>query len=258
MTSGGIVARNGLNEGVPEANAQHGRGRGSRRRQLRNRVNLPKFTARYEPYPSARNRRVARKLLPSDWRNVPLPPYLKDFYREHTRTAQRSSEKAESSRNANEIIVTGRDAPILHVDEAGLPKSLTQTIENLNSDSSLTTLQAQCWPVVLSRRYLVAVDHAASMAYLVPALAQHQPSVLDDCGPTVVVLTLTRGVALQVQTAVQEFTKKSGIRTMCRLTAFMKEGKVNLGRCTFLAVDEADRMLEMGFGRNLRAIADSK
>ncbi|KAL1469190.1 hypothetical protein MTO96_004905 [Rhipicephalus appendiculatus] len=216
-------------------------------------------------HPSARNRRWARNLRPSDWRNVSLPPYQKDFYREHTRTAQRSSEKVEAYRNANGVIVTGRDVPkpILHLDEAGLPQSLTQAIENLNSDSSLTTLQAQCWPVVLSRRYLVAVDRTASkwksLAYLVPALihVRHQPSVLDDWGPTVVVLTLTRGVALQVQTTVQEFTKKSGIRTMyilcgnaklpqvkqlregaiCvappgRLTAFMKEGKVNMGRCT--------------------------
>ncbi|KAL1423446.1 hypothetical protein MTO96_021058 [Rhipicephalus appendiculatus] len=291
MLSRGVVPRHGPNEGAPDANAQHGKGRGSRHRQLRNRVNLPKFPVRYEPYPSARNRRAARNLRPPDWRNIHLPPYQKDFYSEHTMTAQRSSEEVEAYRNANEILVTGRDAPkpILHVDEAGLPESLTQAIEKLNSDSSLTALHAQCWPVALSGRDLVAVDHTASkwksLAYLIPALvhAQHQPSVLDDGGPSVVMLTLTREVALQVQSAVQEFIKEPGIRTMyilsgdakppqikqlkegadiCvatpgRLTAFMEEGKVNLGRCTFLAIDDADRMLEMGFGKNLRAIADN-
>ncbi|KAL1443377.1 hypothetical protein MTO96_007465 [Rhipicephalus appendiculatus] len=37
----------------------------------------------------------------------------------------------------------------------------------------------------------------------------------------------------------------------------MEEGKVDLGRCTFLAMDQADRMLALGFGEKLRAIADS-
>lgn len=291
MPSGDIGPRNGPNEGAPEANPQHVREPGSRHRQLRNRMNAPKFPVRYEPYPSARSRRAARNLRPPDWGNVPLPSYRKNFYLEHTTTAQRSSEEVEAYRNANDVTVAGRDAPkpILHVDEAGLPESLTNAIDKLNSGSPPTALQAQCWPVALSGRDLVAVDCTASkwksLAYLVPAIvhARHQPSVLDDVGPKVLVLTLTREVARQVQTAVQELSKESGIRTMyilsgdpkppqlkqlkegadiCiatpgRLTVFMEEGKVNLRRCTFLAIDEADRMRDMGFGKNLRAIADN-
>ncbi|XP_037288856.2 putative ATP-dependent RNA helicase DDX5 [Rhipicephalus microplus] len=286
-----VVPSNGPNEGAPEANVQRGKKRSSRNRQLRNKVNLPKFPVRYEPYPSARNRRAARNLRPPDWSTVPLPSYQRDFYTEHTRTAQRSSEEVDAYRNANEIIVTGRDVPkpILHVNEAGLSESLTKAIDKLNPDSSLTALQAQCWPVALSGRDVVAVDHTASkwksLAYLVPALvhAKHQSSVLGDGGPAVVILTLTREAALQVRTAVQEFIKELGIRTMyilsgdakppqikqlkkgadiCvatpgRLTAFMEEGKVNLGRCTLLAMADVDRMLEMGFGKNLRVIADN-
>ncbi|KAH8034900.1 hypothetical protein HPB51_003187 [Rhipicephalus microplus] len=111
-----VVPSNGPNEGTPEANVQRGKTRSSRNRQLRNKVNLPMFPVRYEPYPSARNRRAARNLRPPDWSNVPLPSYQRGFYTEHTRTAQRSSEEVEAYRNANEIIVTGRDVPkpILH------------------------------------------------------------------------------------------------------------------------------------------------
>ncbi|KAL3251397.1 hypothetical protein MRX96_055144 [Rhipicephalus microplus] len=212
-----VVPSNGLNEGAPEANVQRGKTRSSRNRQLRKKVNLPKFPVRYEPYPSARNRRAARNLRPPDWSNVPLPSYQRDFYTEHTRTAQRSSEEVEAYRNANEIIVTGRDVPkpILHVNEAGLSESLTKAIEKLNSDSSLTALQAQCWPVALSGRDVVAVDHTASkwksLAYLVPALvhAKHQPSVLGNGGPAVVILTLTREAALQTLVKLTCATKES-------------------------------------------------
>ncbi|KAL1477711.1 hypothetical protein MTO96_035536 [Rhipicephalus appendiculatus] len=179
--------------------------------------------------------------------------------------------------------------PILHVDEAGLPESVTKAIENLNAGSSPTALQAQCWPVVLSGRDLVAVDYTASkgkpLAYLVPALGhvQHQPVVLAGGGPTVLVLTATREMAQQVLVAVRKLTEGTNIRTMylvsgdpkppqlkqlqegadiCiatpgRLQTFMEEHKVNLSRCTFLAIDEAGRMMAMGLGQNLRTIVDN-
>ncbi|KAH7935792.1 probable ATP-dependent RNA helicase DDX5 [Rhipicephalus sanguineus] len=292
----GLGQKNGPNEGAPEPTAQPergttGRGRDRRPPQLLNGDNFAMIPVRYHPYSTARRSQVGRTLRPPNWGRIRLPTYQKDFYHEHTRNSQRSPEEVEAYRNANEITVKGLGAPkpILHVDEAGLPEIITKAIENLNSGSTPTALQAQCWPIAFSGRDLVAFDCTAtkwkSLAFLVPAIvhAQSQPSVLDDGGPAVIVLTLTRETALRFQVAVQELSKGLGIRTMyllsdepkkpqlqqleegadiCvatpgRLTAFMEEGKVNLGRCTFLAIDEADRMLALGFGENLRAIADS-
>ncbi|KAL1423479.1 hypothetical protein MTO96_021090 [Rhipicephalus appendiculatus] len=289
-----IGPKNGLNEGAPEPTAQPGRGTTGRGRtrhppQLVNGDNFAMIPVRYRPYSTARRSQVGRTLRPPDWTNIRLPTYRKDFSREHTAAAQRSPEEVEAYRNDNEITVTGRGAPnpILHVDEMGLPESVTKAIENLNSGSLPTALQAQCWPVVLSGRDLIAFDCTTSkwksLAFLVPAIVHvhRKPPVLDDNGPTVLVLTLTQEKARQVQVAVQELSKGLGIRTMyllsgepkkpqlqqleegadiCvatpgRLTAFMGEGKVNLGRCTFLAIDEADRILALGLGENLRAIA---
>ncbi|XP_037528246.1 probable ATP-dependent RNA helicase DDX5 [Rhipicephalus sanguineus] len=292
----GLGQKNGPNEGAPEPTVQPGRGtvgtgRDRRPPQLLNGDNFAMIPVRYHPYSTARRSQVGRTLRPSNWGRIRLPTYRKDFYREHTRNSQRSPEEVEAYRIANEITVKGLGAPkpILHVDEAGLPETITKAIENLNSGHKPTALQAQCWPIALSGRDLVAFDCTASkgksLAFLVPAVvhAQSQPSVLDDAGPTVIVLTLTREAALQVQVAVQELSKGLEIRTMyllsgepkkpqlqlleegadiCvatpgRLTAFMEEGKANLGRCTFLAIDEADRMLVLGFGEKVRAIADS-
>lgn len=301
---GGFGVNNGPNEGPPNPGFQFGlgpfpfgrgmlgRGRGIRQPPPVNGDNFAAlFAMRNGSTYVARKSQVGRNVRPPNWRSIRLPAYQKNFYREHIRTAQRSPEEVEAYRNANEITITGRGAPkpILQVDEAGLPESVTKAVENLNSGSSPTALQAQCWPIALSGRDLVAVDCTASkgksLAYLVPALAHvhQQPAMLVGGLPTVLVLTATREMAQQVLIAVRKLTEGSKIRTMylvssdpkqpqlkqlqegadiCiatpgRLIVFMEEHKVNLRRCTLLAVDEADRILAVGLGKELRTIVDN-
>ncbi|KAH7935453.1 hypothetical protein HPB52_008071 [Rhipicephalus sanguineus] len=45
------------------------------------------------------------------------------------------------------------------------------------------------------------------------------------------------------------------VATASRLLLFLEEGKVNISSCTLLGLDEADRMLAMGFEKTLRSIA---
>jgi ATP-dependent RNA helicase DDX5/DBP2 len=44
------------------------------------------------------------------------------------------------------------------------------------------------------------------------------------------------------------------IATPGRLLDFLNNGDVNLKRCTYLVLDEADRMLDMGFEKDIRKI----
>merc|ERR1719145_530925 len=90
----------------------------------------------------------------------------------------------------------------------------------------------------------------------------------------------TRELAMQIQTEVQKFTSGTGIRcTACfggvsrygqasdlrrgveiaiatpgRLLDFLESGVTNLKRVTYLCLDEADRMLDMGFEPQIRKI----
>ena len=46
------------------------------------------------------------------------------------------------------------------------------------------------------------------------------------------------------------------IATPGRLIDFLEAGKTNLRRCTYLVLDEADRMLDMGFEPQIRKILE--
>ena len=46
------------------------------------------------------------------------------------------------------------------------------------------------------------------------------------------------------------------VATPGRLLDFISNGDVNLKRVTYLVLDEADRMLDMGFEKDIRKIID--
>ncbi len=102
---------------------------------------------------------------------------------------------------------------------------------------------------------------------------------LGDDGQ-VLVLAPTRELAQQIQTVAAQFGQSSHVKNTCvyggapkgqqirelsqgvelliatpgRLLDFMGESKTNMRRCTMLILDEADRMLDMGFEPQLRKI----
>jgi len=96
------------------------------------------------------------------------------------------------------------------------------------------------------------------------------------------VLVPTRELAQQVAKVATEFGQNSRVRNVCvyggapkgpqlrdlergaeiciatpgRLIDFLEAGKTNLRRCTYLVMDEADRMLDMGFEPQIRKICE--
>jgi superfamily II DNA/RNA helicase len=119
-------------------------------------------------------------------------------------------------------------------------------------------------------------------AFVLPALERLLRPARPGRGPRILVLTPTRELALQVTTAVQKYSAfmprvRSGtvlggmpypkqrrlldspldilVATPGRLIDFMTQGKVDFTRLELLVLDEADRMLDMGFIKPVERIA---
>lgn len=150
-----------------------------------------------------------------------------------------------------------------------------------------TSIQAQGWPIALSGRDMVGIASTGSgktLSYILPAIVHinNQPKILRKDGPIALVLAPTRELAQQIQQVADDFGHSSGIRNTClyggapknlqardldvgveiviatpgRLLDFLESARTNLRRCTYLVLDEADRMLDMGFEPQIRKIIE--
>ncbi|MDX2150064.1 MAG: DEAD/DEAH box helicase [Bryobacteraceae bacterium] len=138
-----------------------------------------------------------------------------------------------------------------------------------------TPVQAQAIPPALEGRDLVATAQTGTgktLAFLLPILARRSPAVI---------LSPTRELALQIEETFAKLAHGTGLRsavvvggmsegrqiaalrggahviiaTPGRLSDFLDRKLVNLSRIKTFVLDEADRMLDMGFLPTIRAIA---
>ncbi|OGW61339.1 MAG: RNA helicase [Nitrospirae bacterium RBG_16_64_22] len=151
-----------------------------------------------------------------------------------------------------------------------------------------TPIQEQAIPEALSGRDLMASAQTGTgktAAFILPALQRlqrsHAPSAGRARGPRVLVLTPTRELAQQVTDAASRYGRHMRVRTGAvvggmpyppqnrllsqpldilvatpgRLLDHMKCGRVDFSRLEILVLDEADRMLDMGFIHAVEQIA---
>ncbi|XP_057699224.1 probable ATP-dependent RNA helicase DDX5 [Corythoichthys intestinalis] len=228
------------------------------------------------------------RLRKRHWNLDALPKFQKNFYQEHPDVTRRSIQEVEQYRRSKEITVKSRECPkpIIRFHEATFPNYVMDVIVRQNWIEP-TPIQAQGWPVALSGKDMVGIAQTGSgktLAYLLPAIVhiQHQPFLEHGDGPICLVLAPTRELAQQVQQVAAEYGRASQLKSTCiyggapkgpqirdlergveiciatpgRLIDFLECGKTNLRRCTYLVLDEADRMLDMGFEPQIRKIVD--
>jgi superfamily II DNA/RNA helicase len=148
-----------------------------------------------------------------------------------------------------------------------------------------TDIQSEAIPVVLSGRDLMASAQTGTGktgAFVLPALQQLlTPSRKKGNGPRVLVLTPTRELAIQVNDNIRQFSRYSRfvtgtvvggmpyppqikmlhkpldllVATPGRLMDHMERGRIDFSRLEMLVLDEADRMLDMGFVDAVKSIA---
>uniref|UniRef100_H3CL71 RNA helicase n=1 Tax=Tetraodon nigroviridis TaxID=99883 RepID=H3CL71_TETNG len=227
------------------------------------------------------------RLRKKRWNLDELPKFEKNFYTEPPEVQRMSQYEVEEFRRKKEITIRGTGCPkaLLSFHQAQFPQYVLDVLMQQNFKEP-TAIQSQGFPVALSGKDLVGIAQTGSgktLAYLLPAIVHinHQSYLERGDGPIALVLAPTRELAQQVQQVAYDYGKCSRIKSTCvyggapkgpqirdlergveiciatpgRLIDFL-EGKTNLRRCTYLVLDEADRMLDMGFEPQIRKIVE--
>ncbi|TEB34436.1 RNA helicase [Coprinellus micaceus] len=221
-----------------------------------------------------------------DWGSTRLEHFEKNFYIEDKRVAALSDREVDEFRRLKEIKVQGRGVPrpVSSFGEVGFPEYLMSSIRAQGFPGP-TPIQCQAWPMALSGRDVVAIAQTGSgktISFALPAMLHinAQPLLAPGDGPIALVLAPTRELAVQIQQECTKFGSNSRIRntavyggapkgpqirdlqrgveiviaTPGRLIDMLETQKTNLRRVTYLVLDEADRMLDMGFEPQIRKI----
>jgi len=151
-----------------------------------------------------------------------------------------------------------------------------------------TPIQAQAIPVVLQGRDMMAgaqTGTGKTAAFTLPLLQRLSPMASTSTSPAMhpvraLILVPTRELAMQVEESVKTYGKYLPLRSTAvyggvnitpqtealrrgvevlvatpgRLLDHIQQKSVNLGQVNFLVLDEADRMLDMGFIPDIRRI----
>lgn len=192
------------------------------------------------------------------------------------------------------VEATGDDIPphITSFDEVKLTEIIKNSISLAGYDKP-TPVQKYAIPIIIGRRDVMACAQTGSgktAAFLVPILNQiyesgPRPSPQSNYGrqkqyPLGLVLAPTRELATQIYDEARKFAYRSRMRpavvyggsniveqmreldrgchllvaTPGRLADMLARGKIGLNNCRYLVLDEADRMLDMGFEPQIRRI----
>ena len=165
----------------------------------------------------------------------------------------------------------------------GLDKRLMSTVEHLGFDQA-TEIQQQAIPAAIAGHDLVASSKTGSgktLAFLLPAMQRLiRNRALTKRDPRVVILTPTRELAKQVFSQLRLFTSGSQFKAVLilggenfndqvktlekdphfivatpgRLADHLNQGHFYLHGLELLILDEADRMLDLGFADQLSQI----
>mmetsp|Transcript_27015 Transcript_27015/g.73020 ORF Transcript_27015/g.73020 Transcript_27015/m.73020 type:complete len:598 (+) Transcript_27015:3277-5070(+) len=217
---------------------------------------------------------------------------IKALYKEHPEVKAMTAEQVGKLRQERETVVEGMGAedpcafkPLPKFSHTGLPPNMLHATREFASPSPI---QSQCWPIIQSGRDLIGIASTGSgktLGFGLPMMAhitkQKEAGVVGKGkGPYAVVMAPTRELALQINQVLEDAGSKCGIRSLCvyggvpknqqidglrrgaevvvgtpgRMEDLMNDNILRLNEVTYLVLDEADRMLDLGFEPHIRAI----
>lgn len=236
--------------------------------------------------------KTTKKLNQLSRKDVFYRPFRKDFYVEVPELAKlREDEVKELRMSLENVKVVGKSCPkpITCWAHCGLSRKVMEVLKKLKYVSP-TPIQAQAIPAIMSGRDVIGIAKTGcgkTLSFLLPMFRHilDQPKLEKNEGPISVVITPTRELATQICEDAAKFTKTLGLRVVAvyggpnisEQIGMLKPGAeivictpgrmievltvnsgrvTNLNRCTFLVLDEADRLFDMGFEKQIRSIVD--
>ncbi|OCF55316.1 pre-mRNA-processing ATP-dependent RNA helicase PRP5 [Kwoniella mangroviensis CBS 10435] len=234
-----------------------------------------------------------KDLPPPDHSKIDYEPFRKAFYNPPPEVLEMDEEDAELLRlEMDGIKIRGQDAPrpVKNWGAYGLPTQCLDVIRH-HGWANPTSIQAQAIPAIMSGRDVIGIAKTGSgktIAFLLPMFrhVRDQRPVSGNEGPIAVVMSPTRELATQIYKECQSFLKVLNIRVTCCVggssisedIAAMKKGTevvvctpgrmidlltanngrvTNLRRTTYIVMDEADRMFDMGFEPQVMKIVNN-
>ncbi|KAJ5032388.1 uncharacterized protein L3040_008993 [Drepanopeziza brunnea f. sp. 'multigermtubi'] len=180
--------------------------------------------------------------------------------------------------------------PMRNWGESGLPKRLLDVVAQVGYDQP-SAVQRAAIPIALQNRDLIGVAVTGSgktAAFLLPLLVyiSELPQLNDltkNDGPYAIILAPTRELAQQIETEAKKFATPLGftcvsivgghaleeqsynlrngaeivIATPGRLVDCIERRVLVLGQCCYIIMDEADRMIDLGFEDSVNKILDA-
>ncbi|KAH7330279.1 putative Pre-mRNA-processing ATP-dependent RNA helicase prp5 [Rhexocercosporidium sp. MPI-PUGE-AT-0058] len=225
-----------------------------------------------------------KKELPTiNYAKLDLDPVRKNFYSEPAELADMTeAELADLRLELDGIKVAGKDVPkpVQKWSQCGLNVQSLEVIRKLGYERP-TAIQMQAVPAIMSGRDVIGVAKTGSgktIAFLLPMFRhiRDQRPLEGSDGPIGLIVTPTRELATQIHKECKPFLKAMGLRAVCAYggapikdqIADLKRGAeiivctpgrmidllaansgrvTNLRRVTYVVLDEADRMFDMGF-----------
>ncbi|XP_014212707.1 probable ATP-dependent RNA helicase DDX46 [Copidosoma floridanum] len=234
-----------------------------------------------------------RELAKVDHNLTEYMTFRKAFYREVPEIARMMPEEVEMYKEELEgIRVKGKNCPkpIKTWAQCGVSKKEIDVLRKLNYEKP-TPIQCQAIPAIMSGRDLIGIAKTGSgktLAFLLPMFRHilDQPPMNDGDGPIALIMTPTRELCMQIGKDSKKFTKCLGLSYVCvyggtgisEQIAELKRGAeiivctpgrmidmlaanngrvTNLKRVTYVVLDEADRMFDMGFEPQVMRIMEN-
>ena len=231
------------------------------------------------------------KLIIVDHSKIDYMKFRKNFFIESPEIAKMTPQDVAAYRKElDNIKVRGKNIPkpIKDWHQCGLSTRVLQVIKLLKFDKPMP-IQSQALPVIMQGRDCLGIANTGSgktMAFVLPMLRhiKDQPPLKPGEGPVGVIMAPTRELVQQIGKDIKKFAKSVNLRLVCvyggsgvsdQIAALKRGAEIvvctpgrmidilamgsgnritNMRRVTYLVLDEADRMFDMGFEPQIKRI----